>query len=69
VSVEQHGQTEIGRGTQGGSMNDGERYASRVFIFASRFAGKRYTFPGRSVLRLNQRPLPYEGSEGFSHTF
>jgi hypothetical protein len=36
-----------------------------VFICAPRFAGKRYTSPERALLKLNQRPLPREGSEGF----
>ena len=36
-----------------------------MFICAPRFAGKRYTFPERAMLKLNQRPLPREGSEGF----
>ena len=65
MSAEQHGEIEIERGTQGGAISDVERYASRVFICAPRFAGKRYTFPERAMLKLNQRPLPREGSEGF----
>ena len=36
-----------------------------MFICAPRFAGKRYTFPERAMLKLNQRPLPRESSEGF----